>query len=124
MALSYSSVTVDDVTSISTTEKKISSETNPGSNGIQVDPNEILILSVSIGAHANDDITVTAYGRLGTSGGWYELKAFDVLAGDTDEHEIGVFMGVEYVDVGYVASGSTDTPTASTLAKTGPMNGA
>lgn len=113
----WTAVTVDDVTSISTTEKKISSETAPGSNGINVPADQMLALSCSIGTHGTDKITVTAYGRLGTAGGWYEIKSFEIAAGDTDEHEIGVFFGAEYVDVGYVASGSTDTPTASTVAK-------
>lgn len=112
----HNAVTVDDVTSVSTTEKKISSETNPGSDGIACPADQVLNLSCSVGAHANDDITVTVYGRLVTAGGWFEIKSFTIEAGDTDEHEIAQLFGLPYVDIGYVAAGSTDTPTVSTVA--------
>lgn len=125
MALSWSSVTVDNVTSISTSEKLISSETNPGSSGISILPNERCIYSVSIGTHSNDDITVTVYGRLASTGAWYEVKSFVIEAGDTDEHEVFDFLGgPEHVDVGFVASGSTDTPTATSLCRKSVVNGA
>ena len=121
---SYSSITIDDVASIGTTEKFISDETNPGSH-ISVAPNEILLMSVSIGSHGTDDITVTAYGSIpGTDAERYEVQSFVIEAGDTDEHQIGPFIGINNVDVGYVASGSTDTPTASTKATKGAMNSA
>lgn len=123
MALSYSSVTIDDVTSIGTSEKFISSETNPG-GVISVLPNEMIVLSTSIGTHGTDDITVTVYGSLDGGTSKYEVKSFLVPAGDTDEHEIGAFIGVPDLDIGYVASGSTDNPTASTLAKKSVLNGA
>lgn len=125
MALSYSTTTIDNVTSISTSEKLISSETNPGSNGIQQLPNERTLLSVSIGAHTTDSITVTVYGRHGTTGGWFTIKSFVIEASDSDEHEIADFLGgPEYIDIGYVASGSTDTPTATTICRQGVVNGA
>lgn len=126
MATSWSSVTVDNVTSISTSEKKISSETNPGSSGISILPNQRCIFSVSIGAHANDDIDVTVYGRLNSTGAWFDLGiGFTIPAGDTDEHEVfDLLGGPEHVDVGFVASGSTDTPTATSICRRGAVNGA
>ena len=125
MALSWSTVTIDNVASIGTSEKLISAETNPGSAGISILPNERCIMSVSIGTHGTDDVTVTVYGRLASTGGWYLIKSFVIAAGDTDEHEVFDFLGgPEHVDVGFVASGSTDNPTATSLCRKSPVNGA
>ena len=124
MATSWTSISVDDVTSIGTTEQYISDETNPGSH-ISCAPNEIVVLSVEIGSHGTDDITVTLYGSIdGTDANRYELMSFVIPAGDTDEHHIGSVFGNPYIDVGYVASGTNDNPTATTTATRGPLNSA
>jgi hypothetical protein len=116
MATSWTDVSPADVTSVGTTEKFTSS--------ISIAPNEGLSLDVQSGSHGTDDITVALYASNDGGTTWAKTQEFTIPSGDTDAKSLGLIIGAPDVRLGFVASGSTDTPTLSTRAKRGPLNGA
>ena len=115
MALTWTAETISDLTGVSTTEQQTAA--------IAVAPNEVLSADVQVSAHPNDSITIGAeVSNDGTN--WAEVQAVEIPAGDTDAHALGPFTFSPEVRFTAVASGSTDTPTVSFRAKSGPLNGA
>lgn len=116
MALTWTTESISDLTSVSTTEQQTSA--------IAVAPNEALSADVSSGSHGTDTVTIGA--EVSNDGGttWAEVQAIEIPTGDTDAHPLGPFTLSPHVRFTAVASGSTDTPTVSFRAKSGPLNGA
>jgi len=116
MATTWTAETISDLTSVSTTEQQTAA--------VSVAPNAVLSADVSVSTHGTDDITVGA--EVSNDGGttWAEVQAVEIPAGDTDAHALGPFTFAPDVRFTAVASGSTDTPTVSFRAKSGPLNGA
>ena len=55
---------------------------------------------------------------------WAEVQAVEIPAGDGTAYALGPFTFTPDVRFTAVASGSTDLPTVSFRAKSGPLNGA
>ena len=116
MATAWNTVTVADVTSIGTTEKFTAA--------IAVAPNEALSIDAQLGAHGTDEITITAYASSDGGTTWAAVQAVVVPAGDTAPRALGPFILRPNMRLGFVASGSTDLPTATIRAERGPLNAA
>ena len=115
MATTWTTETIGDLTSVSTTKQATAA--------IAVAPNEVLSADVQVGSHPNDSITVGAeVSNDGTN--WAEVQAVEIPAGDTYAHALGPFTFSPQVRFTAVASGSTDLPAVSFRAKSGPLNGA
>jgi hypothetical protein len=116
MATSWTTVSVSDITSIGTSEQQTAA--------ISVAPNEGLSLDVQSSAHANDDLTVRL--QVSNDGGstWATSQEFTIPAGDTDAKPIGMIIGAPHVRIEVFAANNADTPTLSTRAKRGALNGA
>ena len=117
-------ITIDNVASVGTAEKKISSETNPGSDGIAVAANEAVTISCAVSAHATDTIYAKIYRSAQISGvtKWFLWKTVPIAAGNSDEVPLVSALGGGPYDIGFYASGSTDNPTVTITAKKEAVN--
>lgn len=120
----WTAVTIDALTSVGTTEKAISDETNPGATGIALAGNEAVYITAKCGAHGTDDITVKVYGSTDTGTNWALLQEVLIAATDVSETSLGSFLAIPNIDVAAVASGSTDNPTVTIRARKAALNGA
>lgn len=116
MATVWTTVTVASVTAIGTTAKQTAA--------IAVAPNEVLAIDTTIGTHAADQIDITAQASNDGGTTWADIQAVSIPAGDVAPRALGPFILRQNVRLSFVATGSTDLPTATIRAQRGPMNGA
>ena len=116
MATAWTDVSPANVTAIGTSEKF--------STAVSAGGNERLSGDVKLTTHGTDSVDVTVYESNDGGTTWAEALTFQIAAGDTDAHDLGLGLTAENIRVGLVASGSTDTPDASFRIKKTPLNSA
>lgn len=116
MATTWTTETIASLTAVSTTKQQTAR--------VAVAPNAVLSVDASSGAHVTDTITVGA--EVSNDGGvtWAEVQAVEIPVGDVAAYALGPFTFAPDVRLTAMASGSTDLPTVSFRAKSGPLNGA